>query len=123
MKPETIKRRIFLSGRLRKISLILGLTFSGQVLAETACQVPSFIVEGKNYYIETTKKELFVKVRKVDANSCWIKVREQFHSSVDETMLPEKRKSVFWINVENLVVVRKESQAAVATKSMETEKK
>lgn len=100
-----------------KIFSILTIAFSGKSLAENTCQVPSFIKEDNKYYIETAKKELFVKVKKIDSNSCWIKVKEHFASNVDENMLPNKRKNVFWVNVENLVVVRKKSSSMESTSS------
>ncbi len=90
----------------KRLPLIIGslLMFSSVASAE-GC-VPSFIKVDNKYRIETKQRELIVKVKKIDATSCWIKVKEVLSADVEVLYQPEK-KEMFWFNMANISVIRK----------------
>lgn len=81
------------------------LTFSGQSFAAESC-VPAFLKEGNKYYFQNGKNELKVKVVKIDAASCWVKVKEVLNESKKNMNYSDKQKNPFWVNLSEVFAIR-----------------
>lgn len=89
-------------------SLLIGgiFIFSQGVFAENC--VPGFVKENSKYIIGPPGQEQVLKVVKIDVGSCWVKVKEVLSPDM-ETHYSIDRKNVFWLNMNNVSVIRKKS--------------
>lgn len=92
----------------KKILLALTslLAFNGIAYAENC--VPAFVVADKKYTVETEQREMVVKIKKIDAASCWVKVKEILPDE-PSAFYSADRKEIFWLNMANVTVVRKKT--------------
>jgi hypothetical protein len=96
--------RIKLLPSLLLCSLAVG--FSSTAIAASEGCIPNFLKENTKYYIETARHEMKIRVLKIEADSCWLSVKEVLPQSDNDQHFGSKKKNAFWININNIYVIR-----------------
>lgn len=102
-------RRLKLSVCLLAVSQFTPMAIAA---TENSC-IPAFIEKSKKYYFDTGTKEIRVKVLKIDPTTCWLSVKEVLPKGVAANHFRNKKKLPFWLNMNNVRVVRKHAEEEI----------